>query len=246
MNEIKAYENCVREAKSFLDTLLTKQNSFHERKVDLQSDTTRWPDGGNNQMLFQADTAYELGGGGKPGVGGLLLTDDNTIVPEDEIVLIGPDLGDIHGAIAYARLAFVLVDEAELGEGKDAYQNIRKIEYARYRVNPEGYMVRISAMNHKEAVRVGKQALQKGMRFADVGKLYLDEYHKHPAVKAVKLVFVTTPNANYCDLAKIVSKSEGITQTLDHLLTKVNMDCDSCGLKVICDEVEDMIGEKAE
>ena len=199
-----------------------------------------WPDLGNNQVLFVSDTAYELGGGSHPAVSSIALTDKAEFVPKDELFLLGPDLGDIHADAPFARIAFVRVNEDLLGTGNALYRTIRKIEYTRYHVSPEGYMMRISAFSQREAARVGKAALQKGLSFADVGQLFIDAYHQQPAVEAVKLIFVTDPSFPYKELEGIMTKSEQITTALDHLMKDVKMDCNTCSLKAVCEEVEEL------
>ena len=115
---------------------------------------------------------------------------------------------------------------------------IRKIEYTRYHLNPKGYMMRISAMNQREVVRIGKDALEEGLDFSKVGGLFLKEYHKNSKVEAVKLIFITEHEFPYEELSKLVMRSENITKTLDHLTKKVKMDCNACSLKEVCAEVE--------
>ena len=46
---------------------------------------------------------------------------------------------------------------------------------------------------------------------------------------------------DYDALSQSLLRSEQITQALDHLVNKVNMDCHSCALQEICEEVEKML-----
>lgn len=231
---MRLYESCFAEVER-----LSKGYSF----CNLETVGDVWPDGGKNQLIFQGDTACELGGGAKPAVSGILLTDQKEYVPRDEILLCGPDLPSLQGDVPYARVALIRVREQEMGEGSRFYQSIRKIEYTRYHVSPQGFMMRISPMNHRESVRVGKAAVEKGLSFAQVGQAFLQAYHAHPAVKAVKLLFITHSGFPYSNLAQVTETGENITKTLDHLLQKVKMDCSVCGLKEICAEVEELCKE---
>lgn len=199
-----------------------------------------WPDAGKNQLIFQSDTACELGGGRLSAVSALALTDSAEHVPADEILLIGPDLSRLRGEVPYARLALLRVNEEAMGDGKAFYQNVRKIEYTRYHVSPEGFMLRISPMNHRESVRVSRKALEQGLSFAHVGEQFIRAYHEHPAVEAVKLIFVTDPAFPFAGAERIAERAEGVTKALDHLLQKVKMDCNVCSLKDICAEVEEL------
>ena len=101
-------------------------------------------------------------------------------------------------------------------------------------------MMRISAASQREMVRVGKTALEKGLGFEQVGKLFLQSYHKNPQVEAVKLVFITLSDFPYEELEIYIKKAEEITKAIDHILKNLSMDCNVCSLKQICDEVEGM------
>lgn len=226
---MRLYESCFAEAERLLAAYPFRS---------LETTAEPWPDAGKNQIIFRGDTLCEPGGGTLPAISGIALTDRVDLVPRDEILLCGPDLPSLRGEVPYARLALFRVKEESMGEGSRFYQAIRKIEYTRYHVCPEGFMVRISAMSHRESVRVGRSAIEKGLDFAAVGQTFIRRYHEHPAVEAVKLLFITHPDFPYAEVAELAEKGENITKALDHLLQKVKMDCNVCSLKTVCAEVE--------
>ena len=227
---MKLYDECL------LGVLkLLKEYQAKELDISVGNELTN---DGKNRIIFQSDTAYELGGGALPAVSSIALTDSEEYVENDGIYLIGDDLPDIKKDVPFARIALIRVDENSLGSGEALYQSIRKIEFTRYHLNPEGYMMRISAFTHREAVRISKTALKNGLSFSKVGKLFIDEYKKNLHVKAVKLLFVTKSDFPYDKLEVIMQKSEDITKALDHIMKNIKMDCDACSLKAVCDEVE--------
>lgn len=230
---MKLYHECIVELEKLLD-------NCGIRRIDADTRTIPWEDAGRNQLIFRQDMAYELGGDTLPAVSGMLLTDSTECVPADEIRLCGNDLPHITADTPYARIALVRVKSDALGDADTLYQMVRKIEYTRYHLNPRGFMMRISALNQREAVRIDKNALQDGLDFASVGELFLKAYHKHPEVEAVKLIFITEPDFPYKELSVLMQKAENMTKTLDHLLKKVDMDCNACHLKDICAEVEEL------
>ncbi|MBR0412645.1 MAG: carbon monoxide dehydrogenase [Eubacterium sp.] len=227
---MKIYDECFDGVAQILER-------YPAETLDL-ADASSWGSSGKNQIIFQNDTAFELGGGNLPAVSSVAFTDRQDYVPRDEVLLIGNDLPHIKANSPFARIALIRVNEAEMGTGEKLYQTIRKIEYARYHINPEGYMIRISAFTHREAARVSKSAIQKGLSFANIGAFFIDEYKKQPQVEAVKLLFVTAPDFPYSELEAIMKKSEDITTALDHLMKDIKMDCATCSLKTVCDEVE--------
>lgn len=229
---MKLYDDTVKDWLRLLE-------SAQGKKLDI-SKVKDWQDIGNVNMILRSDMAYELGGGQFPALSGMTLTANPDFVPGDEVLLYGKDLSEITEDTPYARLAILRVKEDSLGEGNTLYNAIRKMEYTKYHLNPEGFMMRISAANDREMVRIGKKALEKGLGFGQVGKLFLQSYHQNPKIEAVKLVFITLPDFPYTELEAYIKKSEEITKAIDHILKNLSMDCNACNLKEICDEVEGM------
>lgn len=226
---MKLYDECI----VGVDELIADYS-----KRDITVDSTSWVDAGEKQMIFQNDTAFELGGSDLPAISSIALTDNVDFVPNDEVILIGKDLGELKGDTPFARIAILRVNEDNMGTGDALYQSIRKIEYTRYHLNPTGYMMRISAFTHREGARLSKSAVKNGISFADVGKMFVDSYHKQAQVEAVKLIFITDESFDYAKLEKIMQKSEDITKALDHLMKDLKMDCQFCKLQEVCAEVE--------
>jgi len=225
---MKIYDEAI---KSLLDSL----KGFEAK--ELESDKL-WKDVGDHNLILRGDMAYELGGSGSQSVSAMAVTCNSGFVPKDQILLIGSDLNNISKDTSYARIALVRVKEDSLGDGNALYNAIRKIEYVRYHINPEGYMTRISASQSKEPVRVSAKALAQGLGFAQVGKIFLDTYHENKNIDAVKLIFITEPSFDYKSLAAQAKHLEDITGTIDHIFKNVVMDCGACSLQSICDEVE--------
>ncbi len=227
------------------DEIITHWGSLVEESPSRALQVTQdkvWEDVGKNNMVLRSDMAYELGGSVSsiPALGGTAVTEDESLVPEDEIILIGPDLPDIEGDVPYARLAIARVAGDKMGEGNTLYNAIRKIEYVRYHVNPEGFMMRVSSMRERESVRVSKDAIAKGLNFEKVGNVMLQAFHENFKVEAVKLIFITDPEFPFEELESDIRKAEKITKTIDHIMKNVTMDCGTCSLQEICDEVEGM------
>ena len=206
------------------------------KKLDIVN--ANWTDAGDHNLILRADMAFELGGGTHPAVSAMGVTASSELVPADEVYLLGPDLSEIKEDQPYARIALVRVAEDSLGDGNVLYNAIRKIEYVRYHINPKGYMTRISASNGRDPVRVSREAIEGGLGFAQVGKHFLDTYHENKNIEAVKLIFITQPDFDYKALAEQSRQLEGITGAIDHIFKNVMMDCGSCSLQKICDEVE--------
>lgn len=189
-----------------------------------------WEDVGHNQVILQKETLFEL-----DGVGFNLLTSSHI---DDAVVVIGKDLQDLNKNTKFARICFIEFEEQE--ETQKTYNLIRKIEYTKYHFFPDGYMIRTSSKAHKESVRVSKTAVKNGIDFQKIGNLLINKYKENPAVKGVKVIFVTENAVDYLKLESLSRKNHEITETLNQVMNNLTFDCDTCNLKAICDEVEGM------
>ena len=198
-----------------------------------------WKDIGSSELVLQKDAAYELGAMGKGSANYVLFTSSPELVDKDQILLYGADLGEIRGDVDFARIVLLRVGLID-GDDEAVYRTLKDIEFAKYHVYPEGYMVRMSPESYREQVRVSKQALKKGVSFKNIGANYITAYKKDPNVLNATVIFVTAPGYDYGAMKKLAKKANDVTGTLTHILEGLPTDCSVCALKDICDEVEGM------
>ena len=217
---MKFFDSLIKETEKLLAPLNNQSFSL----------SAPWRDSGQNHVILKRDTAFEL-----DGVGFNLVTSKN--IP-DSVIIIGDDLNNISSDRKFARITLVQIDENE--DTQAEYNLIKKIDYVKYHVFPEGYMMRSTSRTHQEAVRVSLSALKSGVNFQKIGSLMIEKYKQIPAVKSAAVIFVTSFEADYNGIAKIAEKNHGIAETLNHVMNQMTFDCDTCKLKTICDEIEGM------
>lgn len=198
-----------------------------------------WTDSGQNELVLTRDAAYELGGGNAPAANFTCVTSSSDLVTEDKVVLIGPDLGQIREDTSFTRIVFLHVNDIS-GEDQEAFRTIRDMEFVKYHVFPEGYMMRVSPENRREQVRVSKQAIKRGISFRAIGNSFIKEYKKNPLIDHVTIIFVTGDKPLCKELAETAKKVDTITMTLNHIMDGLSTDCNVCSFKQVCDEVEGM------
>ena len=198
-----------------------------------------WADTGASELVLQRDAAYEMGALGKGSANYVLFTSSSELVDKDQVILYGPDMGQIKGDCDFARIVLLRVGVLD-DDDEAVYRTLKDIEFAKYHVYPEGYMVRMSPESSREQVRVSKKALGKGISFRSVGASYVAEYKKDANVLNATVIFITDPKADYAALQAAAKKAYAVTGTLTHILEGLPTDCSICALKDICDEVEGM------
>lgn len=229
---MKLFDSLINETLSLL-----RQHDWREHGYDPKKSAK---EGDPNELILRRDMAYELGEGSYPATSLTAITQDETIVGEDRIFVIGKELKDITSDGPFARITLIRTDDVYQKGDQAAYNLIKSLETQKFRVSPEGYMVRASAMNNREQVRVSKKALKKGVSFEEVGDLLIKSFHVNPRVKAVAVWFITLPEAPYRELDQLADRMAVITKTLNHALADVSMDCRACEWKPVCDSVEGM------
>ncbi len=228
---MKLYDNLIDGTMEELGKLQGRKISFDQK--------SSWKCLENTEFIMQRDAGLELGGSGKPSVNYTCVTTSGKVT-EDEILVYGKDINEIKGDTAFARI--VILETEDLGEDQDqekAFQAIRNLEFVRYHVFPEGYMVRVSSQSNQEQVRISKDALKKGINFARVGASYISKYKAVSQVKNVRVIFITD-TALVEALSPNADKVDAITRTLTHILDGMPTDCGHCSMKPVCDEVEGM------
>ena len=200
---------------------------------------SEWRDLGQSELVLQKDAAFELGASGKGSANYVLFTSSPELVDRDRVLLYGPDLKEIRGDVDFARIVLLRVGVLD-DDNEQVYRILKDIEFAKYHVYPEGYMVRMSPENYREQVRVSKQAIRHGISFQSIGASYIKAYKSDPNVLNATVIFLTDPAADYAALRALAKKSADVTGTLTHIFEGLPTDCSVCALKDICDEVEGM------
>lgn len=228
---MELYNSLIKDTEAQLEKL--------DKKAWDYSPADCWKDTGSSELVLQRDAAYELGAQGKGSANYVLFTSSSELVSEDKVILIGPDMGQIKGDCDFARI--VLLQVGVLDDDDEAvYRTLKDIEFSKYHVYPEGYMIRMSPESYREQVRVSKQALKQGISFKTVGNRYVAEYKKDANVLKATVIFITDPKADYEALQAMAKKASAVTGTLTHILEGLPTDCSVCALKDICDEVDGM------
>jgi len=228
---MELFNSLIKETEALFEGKAHKTWAYSENEC--------WKDLGSSELVLQKDAAYELGASGKGSANYVLYTSNQDIVNKDEVLLYGSDLNSIRSDCDFARIVILRVGVID-GDDDVVYRTLKDIEFAKYHVYPEGYMVRMSPESYREQIRVSKQAIREGISFKAIGDSYIKAYKKDPNVLNVRVIFTTDPTVDYASMKSYAKKVNDVTGTLTHILEGLPTDCSVCALKGICDEVEGM------
>ena len=190
----------------------------------------------NNEFLMGNEVAFELGHRFDPCTVYNCPTSKGIFVPEDRISLLGKDIPQIKGNTNFSRITFLDIDDVE--DPNKAYTRIKRLEFERFKVIPEGYMILTSSVENKEHIRVSKKAVKGGLDFSTIGSLFIDRYKKIRGVNHVWMIFIVDDYPMIPELVKQSREVDKITNGFEHVMKNIITDCAICPLQTICDDVE--------
>ena len=191
-----------------------------------------------NEFLLRNEVAFELGERGFQGTCYQAVTSSEELVGEDKILLYGPNLQEIRGNVPFTRITWLLTDPEENQD--KAYREIKKLQFARFKMIPKGYMM-LYLQHGAEGAGEGKQTGNPG----GIGFFY-DRTPDHRSIKKefgvkhVQVMFITEELPIIPQLIDQGKKADEITNAFDHILKNIILDCDLCPLQPICDDVEEL------
>ncbi len=194
------------------------------------------PEGEKDSFLMRADMAYELGGGGRASAEAVVFADLDG--ENSETLLFGPDLGELRSDVPFAH--FTIIQLKETDPAALYSEQLKSVGFTVFQLSPAGYHVRISPASCREQVRVAKDALRTNppLSLINVGNSLIRAFLDRGDVSRVRTIFVTDPRADYKALSSLAIKVKRITDAVQSALQKDGLDCASCNMKPVCDEID--------
>ncbi|MBU2511047.1 hypothetical protein KJ966_06905 [bacterium] len=210
-----------------------------EEVVDrcLYSPTDIWPKGGGANFVLKQDTAVELGSPKTRSASFMVWTDKPGKVNDGTISVFGPSLRESKGmSIPFGQ---VILLELENSDQKSDYQLFRELEEVKYQTDLKGYMKRGASQFLREWSRISNDAMDKGFSFRTLGNVLIRQYRNLEYVKAIEIVFITSPELldRFLPIAARVLR---IIEAMNKMLNEALVDCDTCDYSDICRDVEEL------
>jgi CO dehydrogenase/acetyl-CoA synthase beta subunit len=198
--------------------------------------------GANPGIILRGDTFVELGNPSAGSVSLFLWTDNPSLISDNKITLIGPDIQDSPGAsLPFAQ---IIVAGGEKFREKD-HEKLAMAPHVSGQI--EGYMVRSSSINLWS--RVSKEAAKKGFSFEILGKALFTLFLSNiPHTQAMEIIFITSGKKDVLQFSDISKKVKNISQEIVKETWKAkgyDLDCDynceSCMSQATCDSIREVI-----
>ncbi len=190
-----------------------------------------------SDYLMENETLVELGSTSDSSVSLTVCSTEMSF--EDQIFLIGKDISQLSGKVPnFAKIVVVSLEDNN--DENTIYRNIREVNRAKFSLNYEGTMLRGSTGDNKECLRISKKSYKKGFNISILGNILLRKLKTFDFVKNVQIYYIVDDYDTVSKLTQYSEKVNTLTSALNHVFDNINLDCSSCVIKDICDEVEGM------
>jgi len=192
-----------------------------------------WPR--ESSLVLQEQTALELG---NPARGSLsfIVWGSEAPAPDDAVLLVGPDIGEIDPAAGAPLAQVVLVS----GDFADAYATHRAIREAVYAAELQGFMSRVMPSRQSIWCRVSHRALQEGLSLGHLGSAIVSGIRQAMPVRAVQVLYITSGKGDILELKETAEQVRNITGALIKMSEETSFDCDCCEYRPVCETVEEI------
>lgn len=194
-----------------------------------------WPRG-EAQIIFNTDTAVELGGPKSESTSFIIWTDDGNQVKNGQITLIGPELNECGQAqLSFGKIVTVQVHGFT---DENAYERYQEMNIQKFKNNLEGYMLRAVPQENKEWSRVSQKAIQAGFSLQRLGNELIRDLLALEYVDGVEIIFITSSKDDVLKFKPIGEKAAKVTAAMNKMFENLEFDCASCNFADVCKEVD--------
>lgn len=225
---------------SYLDQVKAMLNAEDVRtkaQVYNFNESKTWPRT-ERQIILNSDTAIELGHPSTESLSFLMWTESAGKINDNHITIIGPDLDQTDAErIPYGKI--VLVKTHDFNED-NAYKRFEKMDHLKFRSELEGYMLRSVPQDFKEWSRVSQKALKSGFSLRILGNELIRDLKQLDFVDEAEIIFITSSKEDVGRFKAIGETVGKAIQAMNKMFVDLEYDCDHCGFKDVCDEIEGM------
>ncbi len=220
------------------DTYLTQvKDIIGDLGTEVPIVNNNWEIKKNSDYILDTDAAVELGSIMVKNANLTLCTSEMNF--EDKIVVIGKDINKLSGKVNdFAKV--IMVSLSEIDDEDKRFRTIKSVSRSRLGLNFKGTMLRSSSSESMECFRVSKDAYKKGLNFSIVGSALIERLKSIDEVKNVQVYYIVDNKELGEKLIEYSDKINQVTGALSHAFDGVALDCGTCAIKEICDEVDGM------
>ena len=199
-----------------------------------------WPQEERNPFIMERDTAVELGGWPKESIN--LIASTSGALPVNGVCIAAPPgikeqirTGKPERHISFGR---ILLLKTDVFPEEEIYDYQQQVQISDIRLHLRDVMVRSSGSQSLINLRIGKRAAAEGFSLETMGHTMREYFRALPHVRDAAVILLAGDSPLYKQLQPVAENIRQITLALNTIFDDIDMDCGSCNLSEICDEVE--------
>jgi CO dehydrogenase/acetyl-CoA synthase beta subunit len=226
---MELFTHAIESLRIFIDSISPKKSCF-------EKPFTPWPEGGSRNIVLAQDMGLELVSPQLESVSWVLWTGNVSAIEDGKTTLIGPDFFESVGkSLPFGKVVLAGVE----GFTEDnAYERHKELEYLRYNLDLQGFMMRAVSQYMKEWCRISRDALSNGFSAQILGRSLINHFREKPYVRAVEVIIFTSSTADIKRLREITAPAEKIISAMNKMISETDHECGTCDYQNVCDEVD--------
>ena len=206
------------------------------RLLDSGEEDQRHPDFSEKEratIVLNEDTWLELGNPSTISTALALVTQNIDLINDGAITLIGPDIPEARGSLAFAQILLISSDKLQ-------DEDYRRINSLQYELELKGYMIKTVPSSLTIWSRVSKDSAAEGLCFGILGRAIMESYKSKFAIPSIEIVFVTSSREDVEELDDLHQKVKRIVKAMNKMIEEMSFDCSSCEYLDVCGDVRQL------
>jgi CO dehydrogenase/acetyl-CoA synthase beta subunit len=231
---LEVFNDDIAWLRRYIESKRTQGRSV--RLLDSGREDSRYPNFSEKEsatIVLNEDTWLELGNPSTISTALALVTQRPELVNDGDITLIGPDIPDGPGSLAFAQI--LLIGSSELQD-----EDYRKVSSLQYEQELRGYMIKTVPSSLTLWSRVSKDSARDGFCFEVLGRAIIESYKSKFNNPSLEIVFVTSSKQDVEELEDLRRKVTRIVKAMNKMMEEMSFDCSSCEYLDVCGDVRQL------
>jgi CO dehydrogenase/acetyl-CoA synthase beta subunit len=228
------FDHIIREIKAFVEN----KKKYIPHQTFLSKGTKTWPESDRKDIVLLPDLAIELGNPDDASVSFINWTQDNALVNDGHITILGPDINETNKKkLPFGKM--VMLEVSGFDE-KNAFDRNRELFLSKFDISLKGFMIKSASHYMSEWCRVSKEAVQNNFSFGLLGNALIKEYKKFDYVNAVEIVFITSSNEDVNEIFDMGNRTVRIISAMSKMVNEMRFDCTECEYQDVCNDATEL------
>lgn len=234
---MKIFDEYIKQAAELILPLIDSDRGL----MDVPYEGPLWPIEEKTPFIMERDTAAELGGYPKESVNLILSTSSK--IPFEGVKILGrpEDIDAVReGKGAHLSFGKIVMLKVSGVEDDDIYDYQQNVQMADIRLRLRDVMLRTSSQQFFTNLRIGRKAAAAGFDLPIMGRTVREHFLSVNHVEEAAVILIVGDSDLYKELLPAAENVKKITVALNTMFEGIDMDCGSCSMSPICDEVDEL------